>query len=117
MTPEGKVLAAAKRTAHALGCMWLRLSFLPGVSVGWPDLLVLIPGGVVLFMECKAPGKKPTPLQLHIMGKLNELGFATTVCDSADAASRAIAQRVEAAALHAAGRRTFDDAPQRRPPP
>src|ERR1700761_2998510 len=91
MTPEGKVLAAAKRTAHALGCQWLRLSFLPGVAVGGPALMVLLPRGPVLFMECKAPRKTTTPMQDHRLKVLRELGFQTCVVDSADAASRAIA--------------------------
>lgn len=115
MTGEAKVLAAAKRHAHGLGLMGLRLSFLPGVSVGWPDLLILFPGGVVLFMECKAAGKRPTPIQSHIMGKLNELGFATAVCDSADSARSTITSRMEAAAVHGAGRRMVDDPSQRGP--
>lgn len=92
MGKEAAVLAAAKKTAHALGCLWLRLSFLPGVSVGWPDLLILIPGGFVLFMECKAAGKKPTPMQQHRMTALERLGFATVVCDSPGAASHAIVE-------------------------
>lgn len=94
MTPEGKVLAAAKRTAHALGCQWLRLSFLPGVAVGWPDLMVLLPGGRVLFMECKAPLGKTTPMQDHRLKVLRELGFEAICVDSAARASAEIAARI-----------------------
>lgn len=116
MTSEAKVLAAAKRHAHGLGLMWLRLSFLPGVSVGWPDLLVLCRGGYVLFMECKAAGKKPTPMQSFVMGKLNELGFATVVCDSPDAARRSIDRAVDTAAVYAAGRGSSGDSSLGGPP-
>lgn len=28
-----------------------------------PDRLVTLPDGVIIFVECKAPGKKATPLQ------------------------------------------------------
>lgn len=87
-------MAAAKRTAHAFGCQWLRLSFLPGVAVGWPDLMVLLPGGRVLFMECKAPGKTTTPMQEHRLKVLRELGFETCVVDSAEAARAAIVKAV-----------------------
>lgn len=92
MEAEKTVLSAAVKHAKSLGCLTLRLSFRPGVSAGWPDLLVLGRGARVLFMECKATGKKASPLQLHVMGKLDELGFATCICDSQDAARGAIAQ-------------------------
>lgn len=50
---------------------------------GWPDRLVLMPGGVAGFVELKAPGKKATALQLHRLQILAELGFVTAVADSA----------------------------------
>ena len=45
----------------------------PG-NAGVPDRLVCLPGGQVLFVELKAPGKKPTPLQNAEQAKLKKLG-------------------------------------------
>lgn len=48
---------------------------------GWPDRLVLLPGGVVLFVELKRPvGGVFEPLQLRIHSKLRRLGMAVVVC-------------------------------------
>ena len=41
-------------------------------SPGWdgmPDRLALLPGGRMAFVEVKAPGKKPRPLQLAFFHK------------------------------------------------
>lgn len=53
----------------------------PG-NTGVPDRLVCLPGGRVIFVELKAPGKKPTALQLTQQRKLAELGFLTLNLDS-----------------------------------
>ncbi|CNK09761.1 VRR-NUC domain-containing protein [Yersinia aldovae] len=49
-----------------------------------PDRLVLLPGGKVIFVECKAPGEKPTAAQLREHDKLHALGFAVWVLDNKD---------------------------------
>ena len=48
---------------------------------GLPDRLVLLPGGHVGFVEVKAPGKKPRPLQLMRLEMLRRLGFRVYVLD------------------------------------
>lgn len=53
----------------------------PG-NIGVPDRLIVFPGGTVYFRELKAPGKKPTPLQMKQMDKLRALGFDVGVIDS-----------------------------------
>lgn len=53
----------------------------PG-NTGVPDRLVCLPGGRVIFVELKAPGKKPTAMQLAQQRKLAELGFLTLNLDS-----------------------------------
>lgn len=53
----------------------------PGNS-GVPDRIVLFPGRVVMFVETKAPGKKPTALQLTQHRRLAELGHIACVIDS-----------------------------------
>lgn len=47
-----------------------------------PDRLVCMPGGDMCFVELKAPGKKPTPLQEREHEKLRALGFVVHVIDS-----------------------------------
>lgn len=53
---------------------------------GVPDRIVLLPGGRIRFVELKAPGKKPTPLQAKIHEQLRALGFEVDVIDSVEAA-------------------------------
>lgn len=49
---------------------------------GVPDRLVCLPGGQVIFVELKAPGKTPTALQERQQEKLRSLGFDVRVIDS-----------------------------------
>lgn len=51
-----------------------------------PDRLVLLPGGKVIFVECKAPGEKPRPDQLREHARLFALGHQVIVLDSKDLA-------------------------------
>jgi len=53
----------------------------PGLD-GVPDRLLLLPGGRLAFVEVKAPGKKPRPLQRRRMEQLTALGFQVFVLDS-----------------------------------
>ena len=46
-----------------------------------PDRLCLLPGGNILFVECKAPGKKPTKLQAREHERLRAMGFEVVVVD------------------------------------
>ncbi len=52
----------------------------PGFD-GIPDRLVLLPGGKIGFVEVKAPGKEPRPLQVARHGLLRRLGFKVYVLD------------------------------------
>ena len=59
----------------------LALKFVsPGFS-GVPDRLVLIPDGKVAFVEVKAPGQHPRPLQTARHRQLRQLGFKVYVLD------------------------------------
>ena len=49
---------------------------------GMPDRIVLLPGGHIGFVEVKAPGEKPRPLQLSRHGLLQRLGFKVYVIDN-----------------------------------
>lgn len=52
----------------------------PGLD-GVPDRLLLFPGGRLAFVEVKAPGKKPRPLQRRRIEQLTALGFRVFVLD------------------------------------
>lgn len=52
----------------------------PGFD-GMPDRMVLMPGGCIGFVEVKAPGEKPRPLQLSRHRLLRRLGFKVYVLD------------------------------------
>ena len=49
---------------------------------GLPDRMVLLPAGRIFFIEMKALGKKPRPLQLACHRLLQNLGFDVLVIDS-----------------------------------
>lgn len=53
----------------------------PGNS-GVPDRLVCLPGGAVIPVELKAPGRKPTPLQEKRHAELRKLGIEVYVLDT-----------------------------------
>ena len=53
----------------------------PGFD-GMPDRIVLLPNGHIGFVEVKAPGEKPRPLQLARHEMLRQLGFQVYVLDS-----------------------------------
>jgi len=52
----------------------------PGYD-GMPDRIVLLPGGRMAFVEIKAPGKVPRPLQEARHRMLRKLGFKVFVLD------------------------------------
>lgn len=52
----------------------------PGMD-GMPDRLVLLPHGRFCFVEVKAPGEKPRPLQEYRHRQLRRLGIKVYVLD------------------------------------
>ena len=52
----------------------------PGTD-GMPDRMVLLPDGKLSFVEVKAPGEKPRPLQIRRHKQLRQLGFRVAVLD------------------------------------
>ena len=59
----------------------MALKFVSPGFAGVPDRLVLIPDGKVGFVEVKAPGKKPRPLQVRRISQIRGLGFPVFVVD------------------------------------
>lgn len=52
----------------------------PGFD-GVPDRIVMFPGGRIAFVEVKAPGEKPRPLQAARHKLLRRMGFKVYVLD------------------------------------
>lgn len=74
-TIEYKLILAVKR-AGGIAPKFVS----PGFD-GMPDRIVLMPGGRFAFVEVKAPGEKPRPLQLARHKLLRRLGFKVYVLD------------------------------------
>ena len=66
---------------RVLGVPSIRLCFMKGVEIGWPDRLFLLPQGRALWIEFKRKGEVPTPLQLHRHRLLKLLGHDVQVHD------------------------------------
>lgn len=49
---------------------------------GVPDRIIFLPGGIIALAELKAPGEKPTPLQLVQHKRLCALGCDVRVIDN-----------------------------------
>ena len=81
---ESTVEAAFVRQLRARGLTVVKLN-LTGRR-GWPDRLVLLPGGRVVFVELKRRGERARQLQEHVHAELRALGFAVQTFDDAAAA-------------------------------
>lgn len=51
-----------------------------------PDRIVTLPGGKIIFVELKAPGKKPTEKQKHDHEKRMALGCDVRIIDTPEGA-------------------------------
>lgn len=74
-----RALAQAARNAggHAY-------KFVSPSTNGMPDRLLILPGGHIGFVELKAPGQKPRPIQTRRHEQLRALGCAVFVVDHPD---------------------------------
>lgn len=81
---EEKLTKAVKQNG---GVCWKFTS--PGTA-GVPDRIVLMPGGRIAFVEVKAPGEKPRPLQLSRHKLLRRLGFLVYVLDACEGIDKII---------------------------
>ena len=75
---ERKLVEAVK-TMGGICPKWVS----PGFD-GVPDRIVLLPMGRIGFVEVKALGKKPRPLQVSRHRLLERLGFQVFILDSVD---------------------------------
>jgi len=76
---EREIEQAFRKAVKKRGGLALKFTS-PGFD-GVPDRLALLPSGKMGFVEVKAPGKKPRPLQLQRHRLLRELGFRVYVLD------------------------------------
>ena len=60
----------------------LAVKFVSPSFNGMPDRMVMFPGGRIGFVEVKAPGKTPRPLQRSRHRLLRRMGFLVFVLDS-----------------------------------
>ena len=58
------------------------LKFSSPYETGYPDRLILMPGGRAYWAELKTTGKRPTEKQLLKQFELRSLGFVSEVIDS-----------------------------------
>lgn len=69
-----------KDYVKSAGGMYIKLTGLKGI----PDRLVCLPGGLACFMELKAEGEVPRPIQFVWLERLKALGFVAVWVDSFD---------------------------------
>lgn len=74
-TIERKLTVAVKKAGG------IAVKFVSPSFDGMPDRLVLLPDGLIAFVELKAPGKRPRPLQESRHRLLRSLGFKVYVID------------------------------------
>ena len=62
----------------------------PGYS-GVPDRIILLPGGVAVFVELKSPGEQPRQRQVFVQSQLRKLGFMVAGCvDNPEAVNKVV---------------------------
>ena len=59
------------------------LKFVSPGCIGVPDRIVMLPGGHLGFVELKAAGEKPRPIQARRIEQIRAMGFKVFVADDA----------------------------------
>ena len=92
--------AIEKRTVRLAGELgWESYKWVSPGRRGVPDRIFLSAGGVVVFMEFKAPGAKPTPLQERTLRSLRATGHHATWVDNVQDALDFLDEAVESKKL------------------
>lgn len=63
-------------------CGGICLKFMSHSETGYPDRLLLMPGGRMAWVEVKSKGEKPRVIQEVRMARLRRMGFRVYVADS-----------------------------------
>jgi hypothetical protein len=80
---EAAIQRAAVAWLRSQGCLCIKQSIAGAMGTkGWPDYLILLPGGRSFWIEFKVPGEGPTPLQEQRIAALMDLGHMVYVCCS-----------------------------------
>lgn len=74
---ETRVENYLTKCVEALGGLCVK--FPPLFFRGFPDRLVFLPGGVIILVETKAPGKTPSLIQQKVHTRFRRLGFRVEV--------------------------------------
>ncbi|ENC2022833.1 VRR-NUC domain-containing protein [Escherichia albertii] len=82
MTYERESLIEKYLVAEVKKAGGVALKFVSPGRRSVPDRIVLLPGGRIVFVECKAPGKPARADQLREHERLRALGFTVVVLDS-----------------------------------
>lgn len=61
-----------------------------GVPPGFSDLVAVLPGGQVAFIECKGPQGRPTAEQRNFLARMRDMGCRAGIARSVDEALRII---------------------------
>lgn len=77
----------------------LALKFASATQTGWPDRVVLLPGGRQLWVELKSKGRRPTELQWLRLQWLRKQGHRAFVCDSRASVEAALGEGLRFRAL------------------
>lgn len=83
---EEKLTKAVRQNG---GVCWKFTS--PGTA-GVPDRIILMPEGRIAFVEVKAPGEKPRPLQQSRHRLLRRFGFKVYVLDALEDIEKIISE-------------------------
>jgi RecB family exonuclease len=65
--PENAVKKKVKALLDKYGIFHFCVAVSPFGVRGISDRIAILPNGKILAIECKAPGKKPTPLQMQFL--------------------------------------------------
>lgn len=94
--PEAKIQDAVLKYAKSRGLLYKKNEV--GryfVASGWPDVEFYPHGGKSFFMEFKAPGARPTPLQEHRISELRGAGYQVYVVNDAGLGKASIDREID----------------------
>jgi len=89
---ESQIEAHLRKSVLAKGGLCWKFTS-PGM-IGVPDRVVLMPKGVAVFVELKAPGQLLRSAQVRRLAELSERGHYALVLDSIDAVDKFMEQFV-----------------------
>lgn len=65
-----------------------------GAPSGTPDIIACWPGGLMMGIECKMPGNKPTPLQAATLDTIRDADGLAVVAYSVEDVESALRERI-----------------------